>query len=61
MEEDIFNKQGKSYSIVTKKYNPNTFNLTEEDDMSLRFRSNSCLIPSLNELSNCLDFVPKLK
>ena len=36
------------------------FKITEEE-YKKKLRSNSCIIPSFQELANCLDFVPKLK
>lgn len=44
-----------------KVFSLNGFDLKDENQLALRYRSNSCRIPSIYELAYCLDFVPKLK
>jgi len=46
-----------------KKSNTKLFHLggLDENNHALRYRSHSCLIPSLTDLAYCLEFVPKLK
>lgn len=50
----------KCNSIASKMFSLKEFKITEEN-LKLRLRSNSSIIPSIKELANCLDFVPKLK
>ncbi len=38
-----------------------SLNNIDESSLALRFRSHSCVIPSISDLYNCLDLVPKLR
>lgn len=58
--EDFENERTKSKSNASKLFSLKEFKISEEN-LKLRLRSNSCLIPSINDLAYCLDFVPKLK
>ena len=58
--EDFELDTHKPSSFPTKLFSLKEFKITD-NDLKLRLRSNSCAIPSLDQLANCLDFVPKLK
>ena len=59
-ENDFDDNRIKSNSYNSKVFYLKEFKLTEES-LKLRMRSNSSSIPSIDNLSYCLDFVPKLK
>jgi len=42
------------------QFNLGEFQITE-DEIRRKLRSNSCIIPGIQELAYCLDLVPKLK
>lgn len=44
-----------------KVFSLNGFDLKDENFFALRCRSNSCRVPSIEDLAYCLDFVPKLR
>jgi len=60
MEDFIEKNRNKPNSFHSKLFSLKEFKLKEES-LDLRFRSNSCIIPSIQQIENCLDFVPKLK
>jgi hypothetical protein len=59
MEDTDINRL-KPNSFHSKIFYLKEFKLTGES-LKLRMRANSSFIPSLDNLSYCLDFVPKLK
>jgi hypothetical protein len=62
MEDKFIDDENKNEInfLHSKPFNLKDLNITEED-LKLRMRSNSSLIPSIKGLEYCLDFVPKLK
>lgn len=53
-----FNDNIKNNKLITKMF---SLSGIDESFLALRYRSNSCMIPSISDLAYCLDFVPKLK
>lgn len=62
MEDKILDDEIKNEInfLNSKHFNLKDFNLTQ-NDLNLRMRSHSTVIPSITQLAYCLDFVPRLK